>query len=241
MNNNVYVNNLTVNNLTTGNCILSNIFNNISGSVMIVTGLNITSLTTGSLVVTNAFVNSTKSDYSITNATMTDLVVNNAILTNATMTNLNTSGITMTNLFCTNTTDYGFTAQSNASMAILALTETIVTSTYWNGTNPITLGGISYSNGIYTVTNPGVYKVVASMFTTSASNNINAWISIVRLGTSHRFGITTFPANYRIQVSANVLCQANDQIRVAVYSNASFTLNACGAGYALSYSIKKLS
>lgn len=232
----LFINNLVVNKMTVSNLLISNLFTVATNGVFNTSNLVITNLTTESLNVTNSFVNSTNSNYVITNASMTNLSVTNSVETNSTATNLNAINSTFSYLFVTNTTDYGFVAQSNSAMAISAATETIITNSYWNGA-AITSGGVSYSNGTYTVNNAGMYKVVASCYTSSTAS-IDIWVYIVRLGSNFRPGATSFPTSYRMNVNCLLLCQASDQIRIAVYSNNSFDLSAAPTLY---YSIKKIS
>lgn len=228
MSNNIFINNLYANSITFGSISLNNATTTTSGlgleNVMSINStignFNVSSFNSRNGFVNNNFINNTITGLLAVSGTTR--------ATNKTITNMSVTNITTSNLGVVNSTDYGFIVASNSSQAIVGTIGN--TLKYWNvtaGGIAAISGGITYNTGgYYTVTRPGVYDVTVNAFY-GPTSDMDIWIYINNQ--SNRFAEINAGSNTTgssLQVSALVLCQANDQIYAGVYSATSCNIQS---------------
>ena len=103
-------------------------------------------------------------------------------------------------------------------------------TTYWNGT-PRLSGGVSFSNGVFTVATAGFYQISVSF--SYGTNGAGARSANIRVNNSTLVGYQNAApvSNDRtgMNLSAGIYMNAGDNVRILVYQGSGVTLNTDGA------------
>jgi hypothetical protein len=103
-------------------------------------------------------------------------------------------------------------------------------TTYWNGT-PTLSGGVSFSNGVFTVATAGFYQITASF--SFGTNGYGARSANIRVNNSALIGYQNIApvSNDRtgMNLSAGIYMNAGDNVRILVYQGSGIGLITDGA------------